>query len=98
MNQPPTPSERLAQTRMALERHRDYLALLQATNEAANEAHTLPEVLSEVLLMICQSLDWPIGHGVNVEDGRVAVSDSDIWYLADAERYGLEPRRSQSSG
>ncbi|MCA9695482.1 MAG: GAF domain-containing protein, partial [Myxococcales bacterium] len=77
--------ERLARTHAALERHREYLSLLQAIAAAANEAERLEPALDEALAMICQSIDWPVGHAFIVEPvklGRVA-RPADAWSISD---------------
>lgn len=97
MARSPSPSARLAQTRLALERHRDYLALLQAASEASNDADNLEEALAEVVPMICESLGWPIGHAMKVEPGpTLRASSGDIWELADPERYGAFRRETEA--
>ena len=85
-----SPTERLAQTRTSLDRHRDYLALLQAV---ANESSQLDSVLAEVIEMTCESLGWPIGHAMCVgEDGKPKVGHADAWYVRDPE--SLAPFRA----
>ena len=93
MSTSPSPSQRLEATRSALDRHRDYLALLQAVSEAANEADSLAEVLADVIEMTCTSLGWPVGHAMTVtpEQG-FKVAATDIWYLGEPKYAALRDR------
>ncbi len=77
----------MLQTRVALARHRDYLELLHAVAEAANESSDLHQILAEVLAMTCESLGWPLGHAMTVVAGEPSVGRDDPWYLADPRRF-----------
>lgn len=80
---------RLNTVRKSLERHREYLALLQGVTEVANESSELQPVLAEVVSMTCESLDWPVGHAYIVEDGELRARGD--WYAdEDVETDPLE--------
>src|SRR5690606_26538634 len=49
----------------------------------------LPILLSEVTQMICEHLDWPIGHAISIVPDTSPTTESlDVWYLADPQTHG----------
>lgn len=83
------PSSRLAQTREAVERHREEFALVHAVSEAANESTNLSSVLSEVTQMICEYMGWPVGHALGILPETPPTTQSlDVWYLEDPRVFG----------
>ncbi len=65
------------------------LQLLRNTASAANEAQSIEEALRTSVREVCAATGWPIGHAYLVDeaDSDLLLS-TDIWQLADPERYG----------
>ncbi|CAN5834945.1 hypothetical protein BH23GEM7_BH23GEM7_00370 [soil metagenome] len=82
MTEPSTDPERrsLASAEGAL------VALLQVVAVAANEASTVEEALQTCLRVVCEHTGWEVGHAY-LCDGEGVLAPTDVWCLADAERF-----------
>ena len=70
----------------ALYDNQQHLRLLQGVAVAANESSSLDDALLSAVDQICAELGWPIGHAYLTITQILALSD--IWFIADLQRYG----------
>jgi diguanylate cyclase (GGDEF)-like protein/PAS domain S-box-containing protein len=64
----------------------EHLRLLQAVAVAANESMSLDDALLSAVDEVCTHLHWPVGHAYLTITKVLALSD--IWYVADLQRFG----------
>ena len=62
-----------------------HVRLLQAVAIAANESSSLDDALLSAVDQVCMQLGWPLGHAYLTITKILALSD--IWYLADLQRF-----------
>ncbi|MGZ4777719.1 MAG: EAL domain-containing protein [Thermoanaerobaculia bacterium] len=62
-----------------------HLRLLQAVAVAANESLSLDDALLSAVDEVCTALHWPVGHAYLTITQVLALSD--IWYVADLQRF-----------
>jgi ammonium transporter len=69
------------------------LRLLRNTASAANEAESVDEAYRTSVREVCAATGWPVGHAYLVDENDSSLLvPTDIWQLADPERY--EPFRA----
>jgi PAS domain S-box-containing protein len=69
----------------ALYDQQHHIRLLQAVAIAANESSSLDDALLSAVDQVCMQLGWPLGHAYLAITKILALSD--IWYLADLQRF-----------
>ncbi|PYQ54033.1 MAG: diguanylate cyclase [Acidobacteria bacterium] len=79
----------------ALYANQGHLRLLQAVAIAANESSSLDDALLSAVDQICTMLGWPIGHAYLTITEILALSD--IWYVADLQRYAAFRRAVETT-
>src|SRR5207253_2078496 len=62
-----------------------HIRLLQAVAVAANESSSLDDALLSAVDQTCTQIGWPVGHAYLAITEILALSD--IWYLADLQRF-----------
>ena len=62
-----------------------HIRLLQAVAVAANESSSLDDALLSAVDQVCTQIGWPVGHAYLAITEILALSD--IWYLADLQRF-----------
>jgi diguanylate cyclase (GGDEF)-like protein/PAS domain S-box-containing protein len=72
-----------------------HLRLLQAVAIAANESSSLDDALLSAVDQICAQLGWPVGHAYLTITQILALSD--IWYIADLQRFAAFRRAIEST-
>jgi GAF domain-containing protein len=71
-------------------RHAGFVELLRAVTVAANEATDLETPLRVTLEAICDHTGWPVGHVfTRANEPPYDLVPSDIWHLADPERFAV---------
>jgi PAS domain S-box-containing protein len=73
-----------------IDRRTATLNLMQEVAAAANEAEDLDSAIRFGLDRLCGFLGWPIGHAHRITtsaSGRTVYAATDLWHLADAERF-----------
>lgn len=73
---------RRVESEEAARRQSDYVRLLQDVAIAANESHSVNEVLQYAMDRICQALRWPVGHAILVKDDT-GLKSARLWHLDD---------------
>jgi len=75
-------------TEASLRTKTDLIQLIQKVAIAANEAQSVEEVLQTSLDVICEQLDWPVGHIYlqDAEDHHI-MAPTGIWHLRRPETY-----------
>lgn len=62
--------------------------LIQRATSVLAESRTLRSALTEVLQLICEATDWPIGHVyMTAVDGSRVLESTDIWSLPSEDAY-----------
>ena len=69
----------------ALYENQQHLRLLQAVAIAANESSSLDDALLSAVDQICTQLGWPVGHAYLTITQILTLSD--IWFIADLQRF-----------
>ncbi|HUP60447.1 MAG TPA: EAL domain-containing protein [Thermoanaerobaculia bacterium] len=64
-----------------------HLRLLQSVAIAANESRSLDDSLQAAVDQICAQLGWPVGHAYLCIGTTSILTLSDIWYIADIDRF-----------
>ncbi|MEM9494716.1 MAG: PAS domain-containing protein [Pseudomonadota bacterium] len=60
--------------------------LLKAVAVAANTSESFPDLARNVLRMICDSIDWSVGHAYLWNYDTARLEAADIWHFADDNR------------
>lgn len=71
----------------AIERRAALVWLLQEVAVAANEAGSAEDALRRALAHVCGHTTWPVGHLCLRDDGAEALVATDVWHLADPQRF-----------
>jgi PAS domain S-box-containing protein len=67
-----------------------FVQLLQEIAIAANQATSIDAALRTAIAQICMHIGWPVGHVYLTRDGQApALVSTDIWYLADPDRFAV---------
>jgi PAS domain S-box-containing protein len=61
--------------------------LLENVASSANHATGSNEALAKTLDLICNFTGWPVGHAFLRDEERELLAPTDIWHVADPERY-----------
>lgn len=70
------------------QRENALLRLMQTVAATANDADGLEEALQEAVDIICEHIDWPVGHVYWFDEAEEPpLIPSGIWCLDDAERF-----------
>ncbi len=83
----------ITQQRIANQKLRSRVAasnLLYEASEKASATKTIPAALQVCIDLVCESLNWPIGHAyVPAEDGTQDLKSTGIWHLDDERLFAL---------
>lgn len=76
---------RSKESELALREQAAIIRLLEAVAVAANEAATSRRAMKDSLKLVCEFMNWPVGHVYTVDGVRLLPSD--LWHLSDPERF-----------
>ena len=62
--------------------------LLRTVAVATNDATTVEGALQVAIEEVCRHIGWPVGHVSLLRRGGTEVVPTDIWHVADHERFG----------
>ncbi len=62
--------------------------LLRSVAATANKTSSIDEAISIVLELICNFIDWPVGHAYVQNSQKNMLSPTGIWFLKDKNAFG----------
>ena len=68
----------------AARKQAEYVKLLQDVAVAANESHSIDDVLQYAMDRICQALKWPVGHAILARKDK-GLQSARLWHLDDPQ-------------
>ncbi|MBJ7331168.1 MAG: EAL domain-containing protein [Solirubrobacteraceae bacterium] len=61
--------------------------LLEEVAVAANSANTIEDAYLRCLVLVCEHLEWPVGHVFQPDEKDGSLRSAGIWHVTDQHRY-----------
>jgi signal transduction histidine kinase/NO-binding membrane sensor protein with MHYT domain/CheY-like chemotaxis protein len=69
------------------EREARIVALLRGVATAANTAHNNEEAINKTLNLVCEFMQWPVGHAYLLNKEKQLLQSTSLWFLEDEEYF-----------